>query len=132
GPLPGDLGGLAEFLVVDEKERPVVSVISQPSEKLLRQHDWAAQTAAKLIEQHPVARRFAFLAVIGLLRCATDEPCLFVDWSAIAVVEPVVGIEPGVAVVLVETAMEFVIPTTGDELDLDRALAAALGPRGGG
>src|SRR5262245_61809214 len=79
-PLPADLGGKPEFLVVDEEEGFVLPVEAQRAEEPLRQYDRAPHPEAELVEQYPVAWRFALLPVKRLLRRATDQPCLLMDW----------------------------------------------------
>src|SRR5215470_5727744 len=130
-PLPADLGGEPEFLVVDEEEGFVLPVEAQRAEEPLRQYDGAPHPEAELVEQYPVAWRFALLPVKGLLRRAADQPRLLMDWSLVAVIEPVIGVQRRVAMIFVKAAVELVIALAGDILDLDRALSGALRPRRG-
>src|SRR5581483_10179517 len=132
-PCPRDRVGLTELLKVDEEESLIL-----PVEKF-RNRDRAANTSAKLMEQCLGAPRMAFIRVVEFL-------CGLVNWTRtidtnlsrlnvirgrVTVGEPIVGIQTRVSIVIVGAAVIFIIAGAGGELDLDRALACALGPRRG-
>ena len=97
----------AILFVVDEEERSVFAAEQS------RNADWTTDLAAGLIEKDALLRSL---------------PCYRV-WSKVAVVEPVVRIECGIAMVPVQPTVILVGTTLRNKLDLDRTLSRAFGAR---
>src|SRR5262249_46480627 len=94
---------------VDEEESFVAAI-----EKFWKPYR-ASGAEAVLIEQYPVTRSFAGLRIS----------------RQVTIVEPVVGIEPWVAVVLVDAAVKIVRSLASDELDRYCAQCSSLSLRRG-
>src|SRR6185437_307868 len=101
-------GGLEPLLVLDEKGLGEAEGLHGEEDEELVLEDGAADAAAELVEVQLVAGQ------------------------AVDAVEVVVGFEGAVAVLLVEIAVPLVGALAGDELDLHRAFAEAVGAAGGG
>src|SRR6185295_16201904 len=87
-PLTADLNRQSVLFVIDEKEGPVVAVKANGTEELLRETDRTTHPEAELIEYDSVSR--------GLTRLRV--------WRKVAIVKPVIRIQPGVAMVFVQAA----------------------------
>src|SRR5262249_34825775 len=106
---PVDLAGLPELLVVHKKECFVPAAETG-------KYDRASYAEAVLVEQNSGARRFS---CCGVRR-------------KIAVIEPIIRIQPGVAMVLIDAAVKFVRSLACNEFDLGGSHGAALRLRSGG